>query len=194
MLGVYDFCGHYEWTFEWLRREGGESLVRQFWDEAIHQDSQIHARDLILNRGIEGMKEYWGHTLQEEGAGFYTTATESTFRIDMHECPSKGFLLRNHLEQYHDYCDHCLGWIGPLLRQAGYVVDHQHNHCGQCWWEIRKQTDLTVASEPGQLAGAGDVRNRPDWCLSAKSMDTFFRVNSPDDKHSSPHATKLPGV
>ena len=24
MIGVYDFCGHYEWTFAWLEREGGE--------------------------------------------------------------------------------------------------------------------------------------------------------------------------
>ena len=23
MIGVYDFCGHYEWTFEWFRQQGG---------------------------------------------------------------------------------------------------------------------------------------------------------------------------
>ena len=27
MIGCYDFCGHYEWTFEWMRQRGGESLV-----------------------------------------------------------------------------------------------------------------------------------------------------------------------
>jgi len=186
MLGVYDFCGHYEWTFEWLRQQGGEPLVRRFWDAAIHQDSQRHAQELILKRGIEGMKEYWGHTLQEEGAGYHTTATEDTFRIDMHDCPSKGFLIRNHLEQYRDYCDHCMGWIGPLLKQAGYVVDHQHNHRGRCWWEIRKESDATSASAPGQLAGDKDVRLREDWRLPGKPMDTYQRANDADDKRSSP--------
>ena len=47
MIGVYDFCGHYDWTFEWLRQQGGEALVRQYWDEAIHRDSQRHASELI---------------------------------------------------------------------------------------------------------------------------------------------------
>ncbi|MCX7825976.1 MAG: hypothetical protein N2689_10510, partial [Verrucomicrobiae bacterium] len=60
MLGCYDFCGHYEWTFEWLRQRGGEPLVRAYWDEAIRRDSQRHAARLIAEKGIEGMKQYWG--------------------------------------------------------------------------------------------------------------------------------------
>jgi len=182
MLGVYDFCGHYDWTFEWLRRQGGEALVCQFWDEAIHQDSQAHAAELILRKGIDGMKEYWDHTLQTEGAGYHTTTTEKVFRIDMHDCPSKGFLIRNQLERYHDYCDHCIGWIGPLLKRGNFVVDHQHNHRGQCWWEIRLQSDPTRASAPGQLAGPLDVRMRPDWHLPENPVDTYERANHPDAK------------
>ena len=48
----------------------------------------------------------------------------------MHECPSKGFLIQNGLVQYRDYCDHCMGWIGPVMLKAGFVVDHEHNHLG----------------------------------------------------------------
>ena len=113
MIGVYDFCGHYEWTFAWLEQHGGSELLRDYWDKAIHQDSQKHAADLILKNGFQGMKEYWGHTLENEGAAYRTTVTETTFRIDMHRCPSKGFLIRNGLRQHSDYCDHCIGWIGP---------------------------------------------------------------------------------
>ena len=47
MIGCYDFCGHYEWTFGWLEREGGHALVRDYWNEAINHDSQRHARELI---------------------------------------------------------------------------------------------------------------------------------------------------
>ena len=182
MLGVYDFCGHYEWTFEWLRQQGGEPLVREYWDQAIHRDSQTHSARLILEKGFAGMHEYWGHTLAHEGAGYHTTATDKLFRIDMHECPSKGFLLRNRLEQYHDYCDHCMGWIGPLLKRGGFVVDHQHNHQGQCWWEIRRLSDPASASQVGAASGEHDVRLRPDWQTSAKPIDTYVRATDPDDK------------
>src|SRR5436309_1154890 len=119
MIGVYDFCGHYEWTFAWLEAQGGSRLVHKYWDEAIHGDSQRHAAQLILQKGFAGMAEYWGHTLAHEGAAYETTLNERLFRIDMHDCPSKGFLIGNHLEQYHDYCDHCMGWIGPMLKKAG---------------------------------------------------------------------------
>jgi hypothetical protein len=185
MLGVYDFCGHYEWTFAWLHREGGAPFVRRYWHEAIHVDSQRHARDLILRKGFAGMVEYWGHTLKEENASFHTTARENLFRIDMHACPSKGFLLNNGLEQYSDYCDHCMGWIGPLLREAGFVIDHEHNHCGQCWWEIRHQTDRTPPSQPGTVAEKKDVRLTPEWNRPDRPKDAYSRATDPDDKQSS---------
>lgn len=185
MIGVYDFNGHYEWTFAWLQRVGGRALLHAYWDEAIHRDSQRHAAALILARGIAGMTEYWGHTLAQEGGSHHTTATDQLFRIDMHECPSKGFLLRNRLRQHDDYCDHCMGWIGPLLRQAGFVADHQHNHCGQCWWELRRASDPTPPSQPGDVAGQRDVRLRPDWQPGAQTLDTFTRANDA--------ATKQPG-
>jgi hypothetical protein len=184
MLGCYDFCGHYEWTFEWFRREGGESLVREYWDKAIHQDSQQHAAALILGKGFAGMAEYWGRTLDEEAAGCHCTATDKVYRIDMHACPSKGFLTRNGLEQYHDYCDHCMGWIGPLLKRGKFVVDHQHNHCGQCWWEIRRADDPTPPGKPGELSGQQDVRLRADWKQAGKTTDTYSRATDPDEKSS----------
>lgn len=185
MIGVYDFCGHYEWTFEWLRHQGGHELLRVYWDEAIHQDSQQHATALIAAKGFEGMKEYWSHTLAEEGAEWTTTAGEDVFRIDMHDCPSKGFLLRNGLQQYHDYCDHCMGWIGPLMKKAGFVINHEHNHCGQCWWEIRRQQDQTAASAAGALSGEADVRLRPDWEPGFSHIDVYDRATDPDEKQPS---------
>ena len=182
MLGVYDFCGHYEWTFAWVEARGGKTLLHQYWDEAIHRDSQRHAGALILQKGIEGMKEYWGHSLAQEGAGYKSTASERVFRLDIHDCPSKGFLLRNGLEQHSDYCDHCIGWIGPLLKRAGFTIDHQHNHCGQCWWEMRRLADSSAPSQPGELASEHDVRLHPNWKPGQQSMDTFARANEVDKK------------
>lgn len=181
MLGCYDFCGHYEWTFEWLRQWGGDEFVHEYWRDAIYIDSQSHATQAVLNQGIQGMEAYWGHALQQEKAGYQTTSTPETFRIDMHDCPSKGFLIRNNLAQYHDYCDHCIGWIGPLMKEAGFVIDHEHNHCGQCWWEMRRAEDRTAPSEPGELSGDSDVRLDRQW-QQPNRLDRFRRANKPDDK------------
>lgn len=163
MIGCYDFCGHYEWTFAWLEAEGGKALLIDYWAVAIAVDSQAHAGRLIESGGIPGMLEYWGHTLAEENAGYSSTARDDVFRLDMYECPSKGFLLANGLKQHSDYCDHCIGWVGPVMKQAGFKVYHEHNHCGQCWWEYRRTEDNTPASEPSALAGEADVRSRPGW-------------------------------
>ncbi len=182
MIGVYDFCGHYDWTFEWLRQQGGETLVRRFWDKAIHQDSQRHAAELVRDEGFAGMAKYWGHTLDHEAAGYHTTAAAKVFRIDMHECPSMGFLIRNGIRAYHDYCNHCMGWIAPMLKRAGFAAHHEHNHCGQCWWEIRHLTDSTGPSNPGTLSGSQDVRLRPDWKSNDAESDVHHLNSEPDNR------------
>lgn len=184
MIGCYDFCGHYEWTFDWLERMGGHDLVREFWREAISEDSQRHARELIERKGIAGMAEYWGHTLAEEAGdqGYSITAGSDVFRIDVHHCPSKGFLLANGLQQYSDYCDHCMGWIGPMMGGAGFVVDHEHNHLGQCWWEMRPAGGTPAAGLPTPVSGAADVRLSALWRGAGSHVDRYVRATDSDDK------------
>ncbi|MFZ4778418.1 MAG: hypothetical protein ACOYM3_23865 [Terrimicrobiaceae bacterium] len=182
MIGSYDFCGHYEWSFAWLEKLGGSDLVHQYWDEGIGRDSQSHARDLIIAEGIPGMTKYWQHTLAEEAAGYTSTSDEKYFRIDMTKCPSKGFLLQNKLEQYPDYCDHCIGWVGSIMKDAGYIIDHEHNHCGQCWWEYRKSTDPSPPSEPGAFSGEKDVRTQPTWVSLGQPIDVFQRATTANQK------------
>ena len=182
MLGVYDFNGHYDWTFAWLDARGGDEALRDYWVNAISRDSQAHARKEFA-RGFPGMSDYWGHTLAEEGAGYTSGQTESwsgkpVFRLDMQECPSKGFLLRNGLDAGTDYCDHCIGWVGPAMADAGFVVDHEHDHAAHCWWEIRPIDDQAPPSAAGEL-GPEDVRLRYDW--AAGRVDRFGRTMDPRD-------------
>ena len=90
MLGAYDFCGHYEWTFEWLRRIGGESLLREYWDQAISQDSQRHAAALIVPQGIPGMIEYWDHTLDQEAADIIASRPTRSIASTCTSAPRRG--------------------------------------------------------------------------------------------------------
>ncbi len=185
MMGCYDFCGHYEWTFDWLEQAGGRELLKAYWEEAISRDSQRHARDLIGRKGFDGMAEYWGHTLLEESPdrGFTISRAPQVFRIDMHDCPSKGFLLRNKLEHYSDYCDHCIGWVGPMMRDAGFVIDHEHNHRGQCWWEMHPASETSAPPlAPGAVSGKKDVRLQPNWAPPNVVFDCYDKAISVDDK------------
>lgn len=130
------------------------------------------------------MAKYWGHTLAEESPdlGFAISQQPGVFRIDMHDCPSKGFLLRNGLKQYSDYCDHCMGWTGPMMREDGFVIDHEHNHCGQCWWEMRRADDTSGHAAPGTVSGAKDVRLMPNWCPPGTQIDCYVKATDPDLK------------
>lgn len=182
MIGCYDFCGHYDWTFAWLDKRGGKETVLAYWREAIAKDSQRHAAELIVPQGFAGMVKYWEHTLDEEAAGYAITKGEDVFRTDMHRCPSRGFLLDNGIGFSTDYCDHCMGWIGPMMKEAGFVIDHEHNHCGQCWWEMRKADDPSAPSAPGELAGKADVRLKGNWEAPEGRLDKYSRSNSAEDK------------
>ena len=74
-----------------------------------------------------------------------------------------------------------MGWIGPTMAEAGFVIDHEHNHGGRCWWEMRRKDDPTPPSAPGALSGAEDVRLRADWMHPAP-LDVFARATACDDK------------
>ncbi len=180
MIGVYDFCGHYEWTFNWMEKRYGKDYLYRYYDECIHWDAQTHAKKLILEKGFEGMQEYWGHTLVDEGAEYTTRSGDDYFRIDMHDCPSKGFLIRNGLEQHEDYCDHCMGWIGPLMEEAGFSIDHEHNHKGQCWWVFHRKGEEKPAE--ALQSDENDVKIKANWHTDETPIDSFFQANRVLDK------------
>jgi hypothetical protein len=110
---------------------------------------------------LRGLYESWFKTGVDEQCDWTVTLNEdhNLLRLDMRECPSKGFLLKKNLNADEDYCDHCMGWIGPALNEIGAeVAAHEHNHCGQCWWEMRMKVQ-----EYTPLEVIGDIRNDPRW-------------------------------
>ena len=75
-----------------------------------------------------------------------------------------------------------MGWVGPLMRESGFTIDHEHNHRGQCWWEMRPAAAAAGLSAPGEVAGAKDVRLRPDWNATGTTLDRYVRSTDSDDK------------
>ena len=162
MLGCQDFCGYYDWTFHHVRRRWGNDALRDLWAGAIAEDSQSHYLRAAQADGLRGLMQTWDRTGADERCDWTFTLDEekSVLRWDMRRCPSKGYLLANNLNAGEDYCDHCMGWIVPLLAKAGIqVAAHEHNHCGQCWAEMR------VNGKPYQTLAdqAPDIRRDPRW-------------------------------
>jgi hypothetical protein len=180
MIGVQDFIGYYDWTFEYLRRNHGEQAVRDYWVRAISLDSQRHARALIAAKGFAGMAEYWGHTLAMEEAGYTSQCGDGYFRIDMFACPSKGHLDEHGLAAYSDYCEHCMGWIKPVMDDAGFVIHHEHNHAGQCYWEMQRAGQAEAQAPPRR--GPDDVRHLPPavWRHARRHLYVSSRPAEPE--------------
>ena len=185
MLGCQDFCGYYDWTFHYIRRRFGQDAVIKLWREAIAEDSQSHYIKAGEERGLRGLYDTWVKTGEEEQCDWTFTLDEqkNTLRMDMRVCPSKGFLLDNDRNADEDYCDHCMGWIGPALESIGaQVVSHEHNHCGQCWWEMsmvgapRQPLDLDIDIRKDARWGSGYVES---WSNNAK-LPLFERGGSSD--------------
>jgi hypothetical protein len=161
MLGCHEFCGYYEWTFHFVRRKWGQEAVARLWAEAIGGESQQHYAEAGRRAGLAGLYRTWVKTGEDESCDWTFTLDEArnVLRWDMRQCPSKGFLLTHGLNADEDYCDHCTGWMIPLLKEVGVEVwEHEHNHLGQCWGTMR------LADRPSEpIEVKADVRFDPRW-------------------------------
>lgn len=169
MLGCHDFCGYYDWTFHHVRQTFGEEALRQLWSEAIGADAQQAYLAAAVRDGLRGLLNIWTKTGEDEHCDWTFTLDEerNVLRWDMRNCPSKGFLLQNDLNADADYCDHCIGWIAPVLAKAGIeVAAHEHNHRGQCWAEMR-----VCGKAHATLDLSCDIRKDARW--QEGFIDTF---------------------
>lgn len=182
MLGVQDFCGYYDWTFHHIRKHFGEDALLDLWANAIGIDSQRHYVNNGRRNGLKGLYDTWNKTGDDEKCDWTFTLDESrnVLRWDMRQCPSKGFLITNNLHTDEDYCDHCIGWVKSALGSIGMeMVHHAHNHCGQCWGEMR------VKGRPySSLNVDCDIRNDPNW--NRGFLDEFI-----DQQKTVPHPLEV---
>jgi hypothetical protein len=161
MLGCQDFCGYYDWSFHYVRRRWGTPALQLLWREAIGGESQQHYGRPAAASGLRALYAVWVKTGEDECCDWTFTLDEekNVLRWDMRECPSKGFLIANDLHADEDYCDHCMGWVIPMLEGAGAeLVEHEHNHCGQCWAVMRMKDRPSLP-----LTIEGDGRNDLRW-------------------------------
>lgn len=141
MIPCTDFIPAYSELFKYLEEKGGKEAVYGFWNY-ISDNYLGNFKQIVEEKGLRGCWEYWSRALNEEAADFTMVFDEDAeeFRITMHNCPSKGLLMKlKHMEPYHDYCAHCGTLYSRILEPAGFSfeVDFSQIDKARCATVIR---------------------------------------------------------
>lgn len=134
MISCTEFILAYSELFSFLEERHGKESVLRLWEE-LADVFLVNLRDLVAQKGLAGMHEYWSHTLSEEGGDYSLSLTDDEFHIEMRSCPSVGILRRStHIRPYPDYCEHCTVLYRRAIEPFGYLceVDIQDPVAGRC--------------------------------------------------------------
>lgn len=120
MMPAGEFILAYNELFKFLHRHYGKRAVINFW-EFISDNFLTNFDELVKEKGIAGMAEYWTHTLTEEGAEYRMEVGNDYFKIYMKKCPSVGILNKRKVKKYPYYCEHCDILYRRIIEKYGFV-------------------------------------------------------------------------
>jgi len=117
MIPSDHFVRYYNEVFKALEARGREHLIA-YWREL----GRLQTRELgerFRSGGLQACYEYWKVIKEEENCEADLALTEDYFEFRMHRCPSLSKVLDNDASPSPSYCDHCMGWVGPVMEYAG---------------------------------------------------------------------------
>lgn len=140
MISCTEFILAYNELFLFLEEEFGRQAVIEFW-KYISDNFLLNLDRLVREKGIEGMKEYWTHTLTEEKADYEMKVTPNEFEIFMKQCPSVNILNKSGVRKYPNYCDHCNVIYRIIIEKYGFSYDYEFldREKGICRLIVRKK-------------------------------------------------------
>lgn len=114
MISCTEFIPAYSELFTYLELKHGKEAIDRFWKFLFEPTGdKIPLINFLRKEGIRGCYSYWTGTLSEEASDttIYLNEKAGWFMNIMHNCPSKGRLLRFQetlgITPYHNYCQHC---------------------------------------------------------------------------------------
>jgi len=117
MIPSDHFVRYYNEVFKALLEKGSNHLV-EYWRELGRLQSKELAEP-FRKGGIKACYEYWTRIQREENCDATLTLTDDYFEFDMRCCPSLSKVLDNDASPCHYYCDHCMGWVEPVMKASG---------------------------------------------------------------------------
>ena len=120
MIPSDHFVRFYNEVFKFLDKKN--ELDRYYREISRHQE--LHCYKLFMEKGLEGMEEYWGHIRVEENCVSSSYIKDGIRYSSMTRCPSLSKVLDCDAAPCKKYCLHCPGWVIPLMTKCGfYYVD-----------------------------------------------------------------------
>ena len=120
MLPSDHFVKFYNEVFKMLENINHEAL-QKYW-KFVSSIQDEHIGPLIKRKGFNGMYEYWERIKKEENCDLDMQITSDYFELKMNKCPSLSKVQDNDAGQFEYYCDHCAGWIEPIMNKYGYYL------------------------------------------------------------------------
>ena len=68
------------------------------------------------------MYEYWEHIKLEENCDMINHLDENCYSFEFFSCPSLSKAVDNDAGACPEYCNHCPGWIFPIMTKAGFYA------------------------------------------------------------------------
>jgi hypothetical protein len=145
MLPSDHFVRMYNELFKMLER-AGPGRLEEYWREISGLQETI-VGPYIDRAGLSGMREYWDRIRIEENCDADLALSEDYFEFRMNACPSLGKVHDNDAEPSPRYCDHCAGWVEPLMARRGYftVYDIISREEPRCVMRIYRSREGAVA-------------------------------------------------
>lgn len=136
MIPSDHFVRFYNEVFKALEERGHENLVA-YWREL----GRLQIRELADSfraGGLQAAGDYWKRIVEEENCEGDLTLTDDYFEGRMHRCPSLSKVLDNDAGPFELYCDHCMGWVFPVMEAAGLfaVMDMESRREPHCVFRV----------------------------------------------------------
>jgi len=169
MLPSDHFVRMYNELFKMLEEKGHGCLQRYWMEISTLQESII--KPYLEHDALQGLYDYFEKIRVEENCDAVMTLTNDYFEFNMRKCPSLTKVTDNDAGAFELYCDHCAGWLEPLMRKNGlyYVADMISRTEPRCHSriytderkaeEFRRQVKL-LAEPYGKQGGACPQQNR----------------------------------
>ncbi len=140
MIPSDHFVRFYNEVFKFLDRKG--DLADYYHEISRHQE--FHCLQWFREQGLQGMYDYWEHIRIEENCDMELTLAGDVLHLQMRTCPSLHKVIDNDAGPCEKYCDHCPGWVLPLIAKAGHwcIYDINDRKITSCdMWIFRNQED-----------------------------------------------------
>jgi hypothetical protein len=118
MLPSDHYVRFYNEIFKYLESQGHEHLEK-YWLE-ISRLQESHLLENFRENGLQGMYDYWDRIRIEENCDLTLELSDDCLASRMNMCPSLSKVLDNDAAPSPLYCDHCPGWVGPIMKKLGY--------------------------------------------------------------------------